>query len=436
MTCLRNLLLLSVVFLFAPTARAGLYYSGEDMAELPSQWRGFLLDQRTLRGIAVKPDARNPASPARLRYQEAAARLEKLGRERPLRADEIADLGALCIRLGEVGKAVEQLRAGQRRFPRHFHIVSNLGTAYQLQGDLLRAAACLREAVRLAPGKLQPAEEYQLKLVRLRQARGRGAPGLDNLFGVRYEADGGRYQPGKLAAAERKKLPASAAAIAQRLALWLPADPGLLWQLAELANAYGDVPTAAAMMDGCVTQFGLADRDLRRHRQVLRAAADKLAPANSSRTDHQVHARGLPARSRRPLLTRLDAEKLPPVSARGINPVPWAVLAETTLDRRGRPTFAGYLKELDGKRIELAGFMQPLGESGETTSFLLIEYPVGCWYCEMPETTGIVLVELAGAKPTAFTRSLVKVVGKLKLNARDPENFLYIIESARVGQVD
>ena len=37
------------------SARAGLYYSGEQFAELPSQWRGLLLDLRTLRGIAVKP---------------------------------------------------------------------------------------------------------------------------------------------------------------------------------------------------------------------------------------------------------------------------------------------------------------------------------------------------------------------------------------------
>src|SRR5438094_2488431 len=81
------------------SARAGLYYSGEPMAELPSQWRGFLLDQRVLRGIAVKPGPKVEASPARVRYQEAAARLEALSRKRPLTADELADLGALYVRL-------------------------------------------------------------------------------------------------------------------------------------------------------------------------------------------------------------------------------------------------------------------------------------------------------------------------------------------------
>src|SRR5262249_18261210 len=157
---------------------------------------------------------------------------------------------------------------------------------------------------------------------------------------------------------QKKKLPAHAAAVVQQLALWLPADPRLLWQLAELANAHGDVRTAAAIMDGCVTQFGLNDPALRRPRQVLRAAPVEL-PTLPTKADHVVHQGGLPARSKRPLLTRLDDEKLPPISNHGINTLPWAVLAETTLDRQYRPTFARYLKDLAGKRVELAGFMQP-----------------------------------------------------------------------------
>src|SRR5438477_12697038 len=104
----------------APAARAGLYYSGEAYAELPSQWRGFLLDQRSLRSISVKPLAGQAAGPARKRYEESAAKIEKISRERKLTADEAADLGALYVRLGQVDKAVEILRAGQREHPNHF----------------------------------------------------------------------------------------------------------------------------------------------------------------------------------------------------------------------------------------------------------------------------------------------------------------------------
>lgn len=180
----------------ASVGRAGLYYSGEQIAELPSQWRGFLLDQRALRTIAVKPSATTPASPLRAHYEQELLKLEQVGRERKLSADELADQGALCVRLGQSAKAVELLRAAQRAYPKHFRIVANLGTAWQVQGDLQQAAACLELAVRLAPGKLQKAEEYQLKLVHLRQHEARAAQDLDDLFGVRFLSEAGKYEPG------------------------------------------------------------------------------------------------------------------------------------------------------------------------------------------------------------------------------------------------
>src|SRR5579884_1046134 len=132
----------------APAARAGLYYSGEQFADLPSQWRGYLLDQRTLRNVAARGTSAALNS-ARQRYRDAAAKLEKAARSRKLTADEQADLGAVYVRLGEVGKAVDLLRAAQREHPHHFRIVANLGTAWQLQGDLGQAEACLQDAVRL-----------------------------------------------------------------------------------------------------------------------------------------------------------------------------------------------------------------------------------------------------------------------------------------------
>jgi hypothetical protein len=416
----------------ASGARAGLYYSGETFAELPSQWRGFLLDQRALRQTAVAPAKGAAANPLRAEYIEAVAKLQKTAGMRKLRADELADLGALYIRLGEIGKALEVLRPAEREHGNHFRIVANLGTAWQLHGDLTQATLCLQQAARLAPGKYQKAEEYHLKLVRLRRAEPRDAAGLDDLFGVRYLNDKGEYEPGKLSAAERKKVPTGAAAIVQQLALWLPADGRLLWQLAELANAHGDVKMAAAIMDGCVTEFGMSSADLRKHRRITRAAAD----AADGMTEHQGHLGGLKTRSRRPLANRFNLAELPAITDTGINAIPWALLADTQVSRDFKPTFPKYLKELDGKRVSLGGFMQPLNEDLEVASFMLIEYPVGCWYCETPEMTGIVLVELPKGKSANFTRSLIKVTGTLKLNSTDPESFLYTIEKAKVGEAD
>src|SRR2546429_240416 len=139
--------LYAVLFLPTPDARAGLYYSGEEIAPLPSQWRGFLIDQRLLRTLGFKPATGVPSNP-------------------------------------------------------------------------------------------------------LRQREPRGSQDLDDLLGVRFVNDKGEYEPGRLGAAQRKKLRADAVASVQQVALWLPADGRLLWLLGELAASHGDVRTAAAIMDG------------------------------------------------------------------------------------------------------------------------------------------------------------------------------------------
>jgi hypothetical protein len=377
----------------------------------------------------------------RVEYERAAAQLARTRQYRKPTADEEADLGALYVRLGEIGKAIEVLRNAQPLYPNHFRIAANLGTAWQIQGELELAAACLQQSVQLAPGKYQKEEAYHLKLVRLRQHEPRGTQDFDDLFGVRFIGEDGEYRPGKLALAERKKLPSDAVAITQQLALWLPADGRVLWQLAELANAHGDVRTAAAIMDGCVSEFGMRSAELRRHRQATRALADELAKvllpgADRLKAAHEGHISVLRPRSKRPLENRFDTSHLPPVSPTNVNPLPWAVLAQTTVAKDFRPRFPKYLQDLDGKQIELSGFMQRLGEDLDISSFMLIEYPVGCWYCEIPELTGIVLVELAPGKTAALTRNLVKVVGRLALNPADPENFLYTIRKAKVAEAD
>ena len=77
------------------------------------------------------------------RYLDAAAKLEKTAKERKLTADEKADLGAIYVRLGELNKAVAALREAQREHPNHFAIAANLGTAWQLLGNLEQASFAL-----------------------------------------------------------------------------------------------------------------------------------------------------------------------------------------------------------------------------------------------------------------------------------------------------
>jgi hypothetical protein len=423
-----------LVLVSALEAAAGLHYSGEQFAELPSKPSGFLVDHRALRAAGyARPDGL--PSPLRDDYRASAERLEKLAKNRALTADEAADLGAIDLRLGKPEQALNVLAPAARKFPEHFRIAANLGTAFQLNGDPERAAAQLEEAVRLAPEKLKPFERAHLKLVKLRAKEGKGATAataVDDLFGVKYVGASGKPEAGTIAAAELKKLPDDAVAVVQQLALWLPADGRLLWQFGELCNASGDVRAAAAALDGCVTEFALAAPDLRARRTLYRAEADERAKGAA----HEQHRGTLKVKSSRPLVRAFDEALLPEIDADKTNALPWAVLAATTVSAKGRPTFAGYLDKLDGKTVALTGFMQPTKDELAASSFLLLEYPVGCWFCEMPDPTGLISVELKAGKTAESRRGLVKVTGTLVLNRDNPEGYLFALKDARLGGAD
>jgi Tfp pilus assembly protein PilF len=431
---MKSLLALACLFMSAFPAWAGLYYSAEQEAELPAQWRGFLLDQRALRMIGMAP-ANFPPTLLRQQYQEAAAKLAKVTQQRPLSADEAADLGALYVRLGEPAKAIEVLRAAQRQNPEHFRVAANLGTAWQMQGDLNEATRALRESVRLAPARTKIFEEYQLKLAQARAKEGKNPAAFDDLFGASYLGESGKLEAGRIAAADKKKLPEADAAIVQQLALWLPADGRLLWQLGEIANAHGDVRTAANLLDGCVTEFALASPDLRRRRQFYREAADQIAKLPDS--EHNKYRGDLKMRSTRPLAAKLDASMLPAIRPNGVNALPWLVLGETSIGRGFRPNFNKYLSDLDGKRVAMTGYMYPVTmEMTDLNVFMFVEYPIGCWFCETPDPTGIVFVSLADGKTSPLKRGLVKVEGVLKLNRSDPEQYLHALNEASIGEPD
>jgi hypothetical protein len=172
----------------------------------------------------------------------------------------------------------------------------------------------------------------------------------------------------------------------------------------------------------------MRDADLRAHRLAVRAAADERAKTPPDKAEHDKHAIVFKPRSSRPLVVEVS---LPAIDPKGVNNLPWAVLADTRLGRTFNPSFPRYLKELDGKQVSLQGFMQPLEGDLDCNTFMFIENPIGCWYCEMPEMTGIVLVELPEGKTFTYTRKPLRITGKLKLNGTDPENFLFIVSDAK-----
>lgn len=128
--------------------------------------------------------------------------------------------------------------------------------------------------------------EYLLPLFRLnlREADPRYRPNPETDTGlplfrspdgepVRFVDETGEFTPGRLAEAEREKLPSDAVAIVQQLLLWFPGDSRLYWLLADLYAVQGDLSWADKLYDELSWGRKFANRRLMMdHRAAVKAA--------------------------------------------------------------------------------------------------------------------------------------------------------------------
>jgi tetratricopeptide (TPR) repeat protein len=308
-TCLEVILALGLAFMAGNSVRAGLYntkeprpgpeVSTDGVKPMPS--KKFQDAFIGVRQIAV---AGLPGNTAHEHYLAARDELLRKARAGTLTVEERVDLSEYLIRLRQYEEAVELLEsiAAQERW--NFRLAANLATAHQLAGRLDRALSYLQQALDAWPAEVpgwipgqvawyRRAEQFQLKLVRLRlreqasAAGGRSKPPetLDDLFSprdqkapFRFVGESGTYEAGKLAAAERSKLPEDALALVQQLVLWLPDDTRLYWLLGELYNADGDLETALRIFDDCVWNRRYDSAELKAHRQIVADAKAKAQP--------------------------------------------------------------------------------------------------------------------------------------------------------------
>lgn len=119
---------------------------------------------------------------------------------------------------------------------------------------------------------------------------------------------------------------------------------------------------------------------------------------------------------------------------------PWKILSKVTIEKRfdevmnfevDYPTFSEEVKALDGKEITLKGWMIPLDELRGENYFVLSALPfANCFFCggAGPET----VIEVFTNEEYDFTEDRITVTGKLKLNADDPTQLMYVMSKAEV----
>ena len=130
-------------------------------------------------------------------------------------------------------------------------------------------------------------------------------------------------------------------------------------------------------------------------------------------------------------------------SYKGIPSLVWAKLYDisykTATDQYGEymvPEFSTETKAMEGDIVTLPGYMIPFETGFSEKHFILSSLPLNaCFFCGVggPES----VIEVYTDKAIPYTDKPIEVKGKLKLNAEDPDQFMYILEDAEfLGELE
>lgn len=293
-------------------ARAGIYNLAEPKSELvplalyrsagtpPSQKTAQLWLENLLQiplAAGAKPDAPLPDLAAAYRKQvgDFDAKLVREG----LSPGERLSYAACLLRQARSGDAMRVLEADKAKAqndPTYLLYLLELAAAYWESPDFQqRAIDTQRQALAQWPkgpvanphvsAWYRRAERLNLTWMEQRHREAlvgaRTNVSLDALFPkVAFTGAGGQYEAGRIAPGQLDELPPDAELLVLQLVMWHPQDARLWWLYGELLNARGDVAGAFTVLDDVYRKRGLTNADdLRRHRAVLRQAAEGNAGA-------------------------------------------------------------------------------------------------------------------------------------------------------------
>jgi hypothetical protein len=307
----------AIVIIATGVSRAGLYIP-DDPGTLPVNngkvealpYELFRLRLHDLLGIAVPTE---PTTDYRKQYVKKRDELLAKGTKN-LSVSEAIALSGYFVRLQQTNEAMELLQSIRPRARENFELESHLAllahlfsepnaTHYQLMVSKTR----LKELPGMSPERVAWSlkAEKALSTVFASRAQERRDNGnrpetnkIDALFPVQFVGESGQYEAGKIAEAEKAKIPADAIATVQQLLFWLPNDSRLYWLLAELYNAAGDLDSAAIIFDECIDSRRFQPELLRDHRRKVKdEISRKQAEAAAERTRKQGEAAAERARN-------------------------------------------------------------------------------------------------------------------------------------------
>ena len=115
-------------------------------------------------------------------------------------------------------------------------------------------------------------------------------------------------------------------------------------------------------------------------------------------------------------------------AAPGANPPP-----------RGADQIPARIRELDGRKVSVVGFMLPVRmEDGLVKEFLLVKDPMMCCYGVMPRINEWVVVRMTGKGVAPLMDVPVSFLGTLRVGELYENGYLtgiYVLEGERMGEV-
>lgn len=93
------------------------------------------------------------------------------------------------------------------------------------------------------------------------------------------------------------------------------------------------------------------------------------------------------------------------------------------------PVFTNNLKSLDGKSVEVQGYLIPFDPTGKEIALSANPY-ASCFFCGKAGPASIMILKMKVPNKKIKTDMYKSVRGTLKLNYNDPEEFYYILDQA------
>lgn len=93
----------------------------------------------------------------------------------------------------------------------------------------------------------------------------------------------------------------------------------------------------------------------------------------------------------------------------------------------GKTAIPADVKKLDGKAVEVTGFMMPINQTENITTFIIVNTLFGCCFGQAPAVNHVIVVTMEAGKTVDFYPDAVRVIGKFSVGETREQGYLVSI---------